>query len=75
MSKDLFKQIQQNNVKLNGCKKHNFGKYVPVSGALSNVRYLCKNCGGRMKLIDIAAYIRGSEAAGGNSEDILKGFK
>jgi hypothetical protein len=71
----IIVKIRENLKKLKSCKRHNFGIFKPTSGALYNVRYTCKNCGGEMKLGDIWKYISGYEAGGGNSEDILRGLK
>lgn len=35
----------------------------------------CKKCGGLMDLVHLNFYVRGFEAAGGNGNDILPGWK
>ncbi len=75
MSKEIYAQVVSNNKKLRDCVKHNFGAFKPTSGTLYYEKYTCGVCGGSMKIGDISKYIQGYEAAGGNSEDILKGFK
>jgi len=62
-----------NRDKLDNCKKHRFNSegislYVGVQLA-------CTNCGGHMDAVQAFRYCQGYEAAGGNPNDIIDGFR
>ena len=40
----------------------------------SRIRLSCIHCGGEMDLSSIARYLEGYVAAGGNPDDVLRGF-
>lgn len=71
--KRIFAEKRENNDKLNACPRHLF--------APSNVKLVvggsaeCERCGGKMAILAVNQYIRGYEAAGGDANDILRGFR
>lgn len=74
--KEMWLKIKENRDKLSSCSKHNFGKFVKSEkGYIAQRKLICENCGGYMELSDIYKYVQGYVANGGNSEDILQGYK
>lgn len=70
--RDLWNEARANLEKLRGCSRHRFEppeQYRPAQ------EIMCQACGGRIRLTDIALYIQGYEAAGGNADDIWPGFR
>lgn len=72
-ARSMLAKIRDNQDKLFGCKAHAFGDIAPPYefGAV----WKCQNCGGDMKALDAFRYIQGYEAAGGNPNDVLNGWK
>ncbi|MFA6619298.1 MAG: hypothetical protein WCT23_09550 [Candidatus Neomarinimicrobiota bacterium] len=66
--KGIWKEVQENQKKLRGCKRHCFGAAKPLQ---LGQKLICQNCGGVMGLSDIGNYIRGYQAAGGAATDII----
>lgn len=66
--KAIWEEVKDNQKKIRGCKRHDFGNagLVKIGQKLT-----CKNCGGAMGLAEIGNYIRGYQAAGGSGTDII----
>ena len=68
----LLAEVNENQARLDACERHRFeGKPTGTLGA----RVTCANCGGKMKVLDVAIYMRGYEAAGGAADDIWPGLR
>lgn len=69
---DLYKKIDDNRVKLDGCSRHHF----PNLGAIEfGGKAQCSKCFGELSLRGINQYVRGYEAAGKSGNDIVPGWK
>ena len=68
----LLRDIQANRQKLNACPKHSF---IWENRLKFGQKLECKNCGGRMDAVQAFVYCQGFEAAGGNPNEIIEGFK
>ena len=68
-----------NRDKLDGCPRHCFPDPIPAQGegviAMFGRKMVCSNCGGKVDLVAINYYVRGYEAAGGNGNDIVPGWR
>lgn len=75
MAKDwmakIWEDMKLNHAKRSACKRHFFDSPEIKLG----VRLICQNCGGEMMLSDVGFYISGYEAAGGNANDIIPGYR
>lgn len=69
----MMNKIRDNRDKLDNCKAHNFGD-VPLPFTFG-MKFTCANCGGEMKAVDAFRYIQGFEAAGGNPNKVLQGYR
>ena len=68
----LLNEIKENNMKLDGCKRHRFEfDGIPVIGS----KLTCKKCGGKMDTVQAYRYCQGYKAAGGNPNDVIKNFE
>jgi len=68
MSKERFLAIRFNRIKLDCCKQH---KFNPVTLPLNpQGKVVCMNCEGYMDLGSANQYMRGFEAAGGDSNEV-----
>lgn len=69
---DIWRSVKANRAKLKSCKRHGF-----TGGKITNLgdKYRCLHCGGTESLSNVAAYIEGYEAAGGNADDIWPGWQ
>lgn len=66
-----LQRIQKNRHALDNCRKHRF----EFKGQLTiGQRAFCGNCGGDMLLTEVAQYVRGYAAAGGNPNEIIPGW-
>lgn len=65
---DLFVKVQENQRRLNGCPRHNFGAVVLVSSI--SAKWTCQVCGGEMSISDIRLYAAGYVAHGGTESDV-----
>lgn len=63
-----------NRDKLDACPKH-FFPLPPGTGIGLGVKLECERCGGRLDLVAINYYVRGYEAAGGNGNDVVTGWR
>lgn len=66
----IFRQVQDNRVKLNGCAAHRVdpGKYK------LGQKMECENCHGTMNGPDFVLYAKGYAAAGGDPNDVWPGL-
>lgn len=73
-SRLLLEGIKANQAKLDGCKKHFFEttKEPPYPFGM---KYTCANCGVLLDSIKAFHYALGFEAAGGNPNEIIEGFR
>ena len=70
----LLAKIKANSLKLEQCKKHSFD--FPKGLALQfGEKLTCSNCGGTMDAVQAFRYCEGFEAAGGNPNEIIDGFR
>lgn len=76
---EMFAAVRDNRDKLDACKRHRFPAEVPgIEGGVVGMfgqRIKCLNCHGSMDLIALNYYVRGFEAAGGNPNDVLPGWR
>lgn len=75
----MFAEVQANRNRLDACPRHKFDGHVPgieqgVAGMMGK-KITCLNCGGQMDLVALNFYLRGFEAAGGNGNTVLPGWK
>lgn len=68
----LWLEVKANSQKLNSCPKH---RYHGNEHVKLGMRVTCLECGGQMQTADLASYIRGYEAAGGDANDIWPGWR
>lgn len=75
----LMARVNENRRRLDACPRHLFPERVPGIeggvGAMLGQKIRCKKCGGEMDLVALNYYVRGFEAAGGNGNDVLPGWK
>ena len=69
--KKLLTEVKDNMARLRGCKRHLF-EHSPYR---MGQRISCDNCGGLMRGPEIARYIFGYEAAGGDADDIWPDYR
>jgi hypothetical protein len=68
----MYEGIRQNRTTLDNCPKHRFScEQVTIT---LGVKLRCLECGGDMILTEIAQYIRGYVAAGGDANEIWPGY-
>lgn len=68
----IYKRAKINRLRLDGCKRHRFDVHaIPV--ALGG-KAVCLECGGEMPVLELAQYVRGFMAAGGDPNDVCAGF-
>ncbi len=67
----IWVEVQENQRKLNSCKKHRFEGGAAKMGQ----KFGCLECGGTLGLTDIGYYVKGYVAHGGNVNDIWPGFE
>jgi hypothetical protein len=65
---NLFAKAKENQRRLNGCPRHNFGAVMLVNSIMA--RWTCQVCGGEMSIGDIRLYAAGYVASGGAEADI-----
>ena len=72
-SKKLWAEAVANVERLNGCPRHlfEFDGHEVKFGAKAT----CKKCGGTLDMLQVRQYVLGYEAAGGNANDVLPGFR
>lgn len=69
----LYEQVKANRIKLDACLKHRFNIGEPPYQL--GEKFVCANCAGTIDAVQAYAYARGFEAAGGNPNEIIPGFK
>ena len=76
---ELYAKINENRKRLDACPRHFFGPDVPgIEGGVAAMfgrKIECRHCKGEMDLVALNYYVRGYEAAGGNGNDILPGWR
>lgn len=70
----LWAQVKENALALERCKAHKFEGFAENWWRMPNMRLRCVNCGGEMCANDALHYVRGYQAAGGNGDDVIKGW-
>ena len=73
----LLEEIRANQIRLDTCKRHCFPTWPPIeqTPTLIGLKVDCCNCGGRMDALHAYAYTRGFEAAGGNPNEVIPGWR
>jgi hypothetical protein len=71
--KQILENVKANRKLLDDCRKHSF--IWPSVPLMFKLKLECSNCGGRMDALEAAQYTRGFEAAGGNPNEIIEGFR
>lgn len=66
-----WNRAQENQTRLRGCDRHHFEEPAEI---VLGMRLTCTKCGGYMRLSDIAMYLHGYQAAGGNTDDVILGW-
>ncbi len=69
---ELLRDVKANRKALDECKQHAFGE---IPALFLGVKLHCCNCGGHMMAIEACQYTRGFEAAGGDPNQIITGFR
>lgn len=70
--RQIYKRAKINQIKLDGCTRHRFNvELIPVA---LGAKAVCLSCGGAMPVLEVAQYIRGFIAAGGDPEAVCPGF-
>ena len=69
--REIMFSVKANHSKLLNCVAHQFPAQAEYG---LGCKLTCTRCGGEMRLTDIATYLRGYAAAGGNPEDVLPGW-
>lgn len=71
--KKIWEVAKANVIKLHNCKRHHFE--TAVRPLALGMKLTCDVCGGVIGTTQLAEYIRGYEAAGGNPNDIWPGYR
>lgn len=71
IAEGAWKAAMENQAKLRSCDRHHFETPNPV---VMGMRCTCTKCGGYMRLSDIATYLKGYQAAGGNPDEVVLGW-
>lgn len=75
----LLAKIKANRDKLDACPGHRFSGEIPgiAEGSIGMLgqKIECLRCKGGMDLVALNYYVRGYEAAGGNGNDVLPGWR
>ncbi len=72
-TKQLLQQIRDNQKRLDECSKHKFAAFdVPMQ---LKQKLTCLRCGGKLDAIRAKYYVDGYEAAGGNPNEIIEGYR
>jgi hypothetical protein len=70
--KKLFAEVVENNRRWTSCDGHRFAAIEPYR---IGQRHTCIKCGGTKSMIDIMYYLEGYEAAGGDPNDVMPGYR
>lgn len=72
----VLEEIRENQKRLDNCKRHYFPTLPPVEVIRTSFRLKlsCAACGGEILATEVAAYVRGFAAAGGNPDLIIPGW-
>jgi hypothetical protein len=73
-AKAVFQKCRDNRDRLDACPRH-FFPLPPSTGIQLGVKLECERCGGKLDLVAINYYVRGYEAAGGDGNDIVSGWR
>lgn len=72
VQRTIYKRAKINRLRLDGCKLHRFDlAQIPVA---LGAKAPCLECGGEMPVLEVAQYIRGFMAAGGDPDTVCAGF-
>lgn len=66
----IWAEVRENNRRWRECPRHLFEAWNPDERKFGE-KLTCKNCGASEMLNDIARYIEGYKAAGGDPNDIM----
>ncbi|MDE0921493.1 hypothetical protein [Aurantimonas coralicida] len=69
---EIWQDVKANRRRRDGCKRHRFDQQQQRR---FGERATCINCGSQMRLTDVAQYIAGYEAAGGNADEIWPNWR
>ncbi|UAG58633.1 hypothetical protein Guyu_038 [Pseudomonas phage Guyu] len=69
----IFEEIKANRAKLEACPKHHFNIGDPPYKF--GAKFTCTNCGGTMDAVQAFRYCQGYEAAGGDPNEVIEGFR
>lgn len=69
----IWNDVKENQRRLDSCKRHRFEPHDPPY--LFGEKFTCLNCGGRLGAVETYQYTLGYEAAGGDANDVFKGFR
>lgn len=69
----LFAEVKANQARLDRCKRHLFELGPPPYRF--GMKLTCQNCGGTIDAIKAFVYVQGYEAAGGDPNDVIPGFR
>ncbi len=78
--KILVEAIAASKFAIRNCKLHDFGdfnqvpEFVRKSTELANVKLKCKNCGGKLPIVQIEQYMYGYKAAGGDPHKVMQNY-
>lgn len=75
MIKDIMPDILEENKKILECSKHDFGTVPPVNELTLYPYVSCSKCGGVFDIGKAITYAVGYKAAGGDINDVLKGYE
>jgi hypothetical protein len=70
----LMQRARENRDKLDACTRH-FFPMPPGTPVNLGVKLECERCGGKLDLVAINFYVRGYEAAGGDGNDVVTGWR
>lgn len=71
---EVLAAIKRNRERLEACKKHSFA-YPEDRPLQFGEKLTCTKCGGVMDAVQAFRYCEGFEAAGGDPNEVIKGFR
>lgn len=69
----LLAEVKANQNRLDGCARHLFEIGEPPYQF--GMKLTCQRCGGVIDAVKAFVYVQGYEAAGGDPNDVIPGFK
>lgn len=70
--KKLWEEVKANSRRWRSCDVHRF---EPTEPYRFGQRHTCVKCGGTKPMIEIMYYLDGYEAAGGDPNDVMPGYR